>query len=1217
MFRVNLYPLVIVMMAAAILCGSPTPASSQMYPSEISADQNTGNTGTVPPPGPPINFIRQDPLPESLKDIIIYTSNEKEVKFKVIFPDVFDYEIAIGSDGKEYRRYKANSGFKVYGEVGEPEILNRMVWIQVPADAKDFILKSESRLHKGERASDIAIYPIPKIEFGKDPQGLTGSSEVFMINEDLYQKDFWYPQAEAQIAEISIKHDMKLVCLAVPVMVHNPLTSTIQEFKEAMLNLSYTSSMAENKINIMIPKDPFHKVFVSMIPNYAYTVLPPSNATQGAVVEIHGDDLTNPDYAQQSGFFPDYLVIAAKTFHNTQGIMSPALQDWADHRSGQGGAHNIAVAYAEEIQEKYPQPLLEEKIKAFIQMVYTSWRLLENAPSLHFLLLVGDADFGGNNQAWYLPTWRSNPQATDTGDNDYSWLDGDDTLNDVMMGRLPAKDEENLLNMVKKITNFEEYQPVEVNHYGTRVIMLYGDLYRKLITPKSYTNTIRKILLGNKQELDEFHTDYLRELSPFKYDSDTITSLLNTNGALFLGYHAHGGPGSWGPNVNVFDLDNEDKLPLSVLSLACNTAWFDLGGGDCLGEEWLKMEEAGSVCFFGATREASQSDVAFLPIFYDVVYNQKVHLLGTAIDVAKMGVNVYTGRKIHVLLGDPAIDFSAYQAESIKPDLIMEETVHAPKFPTKYGQDMLASFSARNNSNQIVNDVPMKIFSVNSGNLEEFVHPGNPHDPWLLTFGPYARISQSLPWSYEAESSRHLMAWVDPDNKVEELSEFNNWFNSDIAYFPIYVDANTTAGSQYGTEEEPFKELSSAIAHLFSPLADCINETYRVDQQKAVEIVLKNGVYGDGSVLETGSLFLKSKNGAKKTVVYDSLKINGNACRIEDITFDGQKGGNSEPGIHIISKLTYIDEPYLLLRNIFKNYSGYAAAIEHVSSAYMPPTGVQYIFYNLRNNIFEQNFGTIFFERFFVADGLFLTNNTFTNNTNNLFLSIQDETWSLGLITSNNIMWNSGNTNGTGFYPAKVSVGANFNDISDDTFWSVFGISPSPIYGNINQDPRFRNPQSSDFQLKADSPCIDKGMPQVAYFDPDGTRNDMGAYGGPEAIIRQIKIRYPVEDSTIHFDQNPIAFNIEWRTHDLVAPGNFVKIYMYHIDYKPGSPQEIRIVDIDHVLVPNTLSYQVTLNQVLDNESYYLTITDPNNSKAFDIISFKVMKDEYAIESNR
>ncbi len=50
-------------------------------------------------------------------------------------------------------------------------------------------------------------------------------------------------------------------------------------------------------------------------------------------------------------------------------------------------------------------------------------------------------------------------------------------------------------------------------------------------------------------------------------------------------------------------------------------------------------------------------------------------------------------------------------------------------------------------------------------------------------------------------------------------------------------------------------------------------------------------------------------------------------------------------------------------------------------------------------------------------------------------------------------------------------------------------------YGNISIDPQFRD--SLDFRLELGSPLRDAGDPY--YTDPDGSRSDMGAFGGQEA----------------------------------------------------------------------------------------------------------------------
>ena len=54
------------------------------------------------------------------------------------------------------------------------------------------------------------------------------------------------------------------------------------------------------------------------------------------------------------------------------------------------------------------------------------------------------------------------------------------------------------------------------------------------------------------------------------------------------------------------------------------------------------------------------------------------------------------------------------------------------------------------------------------------------------------------------------------------------------------------------------------------------------------------------------------------------------------------------------------------------------------------------------------------------------------------------------------------------------------------------------LNGNISADPLFADPENGDFHLQPSSPCINSGNPELIYNDHDGSRNDIGAYGGPE-----------------------------------------------------------------------------------------------------------------------
>lgn len=55
-------------------------------------------------------------------------------------------------------------------------------------------------------------------------------------------------------------------------------------------------------------------------------------------------------------------------------------------------------------------------------------------------------------------------------------------------------------------------------------------------------------------------------------------------------------------------------------------------------------------------------------------------------------------------------------------------------------------------------------------------------------------------------------------------------------------------------------------------------------------------------------------------------------------------------------------------------------------------------------------------------------------------------------------------------------------------------------YQNVSNSPSFVDPSNNDFRLQSSSPCIDTGSVISLYNDPDGSRNDMGVYGGPNSL---------------------------------------------------------------------------------------------------------------------
>ncbi len=78
---------------------------------------------------------------------------------------------------------------------------------------------------------------------------------------------------------------------------------------------------------------------------------------------------------------------------------------------------------------------------------------------------------------------------------------------------------------------------------------------------------------------------------------------------------------------------------------------------------------------------------------------------------------------------------------------------------------------------------------------------------------------------------------------------------------------------------------------------------------------------------------------------------------------------------------------------------------------------------------------------------------------------------------------------------------------------------------SINDTNLFVEPLVSDtvdFLLLENSPLIDAGHPAAMYNDPDGTRNDIGLYGGPYAANADPPVNETIENETVF----PTAFSL-------------------------------------------------------------------------------------------
>lgn len=97
--------------------------------------------------------------------------------------------------------------------------------------------------------------------------------------------------------------------------------------------------------------------------------------------------------------------------------------------------------------------------------------------------------------------------------------------------------------------------------------------------------------------------------------------------------------------------------------------------------------------------------------------------------------------------------------------------------------------------------------------------------------------------------------------------------------------------------------------------------------------------------------------------------------------------------------------------------------------------------------------------------------------------------------------WGAARNDGNAFNILNSIIWGNSSSTLENRVWKDATYSDIQGYNtgtdNISAAPRFISYSSDNFHLSPDSPCINTGNPDDAYNDVDGSRNDMGAYGGP------------------------------------------------------------------------------------------------------------------------
>lgn len=235
-----------------------------------------------------------------------------------------------------------------------------------------------------------------------------------------------------------------------------------------------------------------------------------------------------------------------------------------------------------------------EAIRAYISNAYHNWSL---PPT--YVLLVGDVDNGANSMPAFAGL--STQSVTDLY---YATVDGDDWIPDVFVGRLPARNTDQLNLMINNLIAYNNLSGNE--NWVKRAAFLASNDANFWQLAESTQNYVIDTHTGPGGYLGSFPTSnhpggdklYAHSYSAGKTE---VENAIN-GGRSLIAYTGHGGRTFWSnPNFDQADVRNISQTGAFsvVTSFACVTGDYQVT--ESFGESWLLQPDRGAVAFIGSS----------------------------------------------------------------------------------------------------------------------------------------------------------------------------------------------------------------------------------------------------------------------------------------------------------------------------------------------------------------------------------------------------------------------------------------------------------------------------------------------------------------------------------------------------------------------------------------------------------------------------------------
>jgi hypothetical protein len=422
---------------------------------------------------------------------------------------------------------------------------------------------------------------------------------------------------------------------------------------------------------------------------------------------------------------------------------------------------------------------------------------------LGFVVLLGDA-YEDDNVTKMVPEYDGYGWKAEASDHFYACISGDDDFEDLMIGRIPVGNEQELIDYYLKLAS---YSPLPAEAWTKTFFFAGGTFFAHREDYVIYFDSLSAYVPDDYAAPRYYRHDYpMTEAG----DAEAIQAMKDSidAGKIFVFYSGDGDKWNWGPRYervlrssDIGDLSNGGRLPI-VLSISCSNGWFDNitetysdGGVDCFAERLLNQQGAGAIACLASSREADGSaSTEFASEIIRTAFLNGCSFLGELMLEAKTRHLIRLGKVVFVrqfnLFGDPCLNFVLNDLPTSAPDLIVRpyDTKISPEFPTP-GQQLQVTTEVWNGSG-----VPVEEFDVT-------VYSGPPDSGGVLVesrtlddFWGWERRTVKFNITEAAAGALDLFVVADALENISEMDEENNsvelatYVYPCEAGFPVKVD---------------------------------------------------------------------------------------------------------------------------------------------------------------------------------------------------------------------------------------------------------------------------------------------------------------------------------------------------------------------------------------------------------------------------------------------